>query len=62
MKVWINDVEIKQVRKNFTITTRKDEELDSGVLILFSSREEEYEPFSIVKIDINNDNTPELFS
>ena len=60
MKVWINDVEIKQVRKNFTITTRKDEELDSGVLILFSTREEEYEPFSIVKIDINNDNTPEF--
>lgn len=60
MKVWINDVEIKRIRKNFTITTRKDEELDSGVLILFSNREEEYEPFSIVKIDINDDNTPEF--
>ena len=54
MIVRINGAVIENVRKDFQITERKDEELDSGVIVIVSNRAEQYDPFTKVEILLNN--------
>lgn len=54
MIVKINGAAIENVRKDFQITERKDEELDSGVIVIVSTRAEQYDPFTKVEILMND--------
>lgn len=59
MKITINDVEITNLQRGFVLNDRLDEELDSGIIEFINTNENEYIPFSVVKVFITSDETPD---
>lgn len=59
MKITINDVQIQNLKRGFILNDRLDEELDTGLIEFINTNENEYIPFSVVKVFITSDETPD---
>lgn len=59
MIIKINGEILTHVQKGLTIAERKDEELDTGLIICINSRKQEYDPYSRVEIYITDTGTPD---
>jgi hypothetical protein len=61
MIIKINGEVIKNIKRGFVLNERLDEELDTAVIIFYNSREEEYDPMSLVEVFITNNITPDYY-
>lgn len=59
MRITINGVNATRVKKGITIVERKDEELDTSVIIVINQTATEYPPFSKVDIYYSSESVPD---
>lgn len=61
MKIIVNNIELKNVRRGIPLTLSKDEELNVGTLIFVNTQAKEYDPFTKIKFYLDETSAPILY-